>query len=330
MPAVGLATHKSTKLIRPAFTALLLIGDLLPANCAQAADQSPAPQLSEVTVIAPRQPTAQELSGKAVPNFVRSHSTPSTVIGQITRWRNSICPLTLGLDPARNAFVTARILAVAATIGAPHDDSSTCKPNVKILFTLEPQQVLEEAVKKDSRVLGFHYQRQQKRLMTFSRPIQSWYVTSTRNYRGVEAVDDPLPLGGAQEGFIGTPNGYFPGSRVPPGEPGSRLTNLRSSQIVSALIVVDANKVNGMTIGSVSDYLAVLTLSQAKSPDTCSQLPSIMDLMASTCDNRDKVTQVTAGDLAFLRALYKANLEQPLNLETSDIENNMMRQFARR
>jgi hypothetical protein len=82
-----------------------------------------------------------------------------------------------------------------------------------------------------------------------------------------------------------------------------------------------------MTIGTISDYLAMLILSQARSPDTCSQLPSIMDLMASNCGDKEKPTQVTSGDIAFLRALYSANLEEPLSLEQSDIQNHMMQQF---
>ena len=107
------------------------------------------------------------------------------------------------------------------------------------------------------------------------------------------------------------------------------MTNLRSSQIVLALIVVDANKIAGMAVGPLSDYIAMLALSQARSPDTCSRLPSIVDLMASDCGDREKVAQITAGDLAFLRALYSTNLETPLPLEASAIENQMMREFKR-
>jgi hypothetical protein len=116
----------------------------------------PSASLPDVTVTAPRPPTPQELAGEAVPDFVKSHATPSTAIDQLTRWRTAICPLTRGLDPGLNAFVSARIRAVAAAVGAPHDESPACKSNVQILFTLEPQQVLDEVAKQDSRLLGFH------------------------------------------------------------------------------------------------------------------------------------------------------------------------------
>ncbi|MGB6309022.1 MAG: hypothetical protein WBF89_14650 [Steroidobacteraceae bacterium] len=298
------------------------------APAASAADPAAA-SLPDVTVIAPRPPTPQELAGEAVPHFVESHATASTVLHQLTRWRTGVCPSTRGLDPGMNAFVSARIRAVAAAVGAPHQDAPECKPNVEILFTLEPQQVLDEVAKHDSRLLGFHYSQQQKKLATFTHPIQGWYVTSTRNFKGQEAIDEASPLGASQSD-IGTPTGNLPSSRVPPGEPGSRLTNLRSSQVVLALIVVDANKITGMSIGALSDYLAMLALSQAKPSETCSQLPTIMDLMAAACEAGEKPDQITAGDLAFLHALYGANLETPIELEQSNIENAMMLQFHKR
>jgi hypothetical protein len=284
--------------------------------------------LSSVTVTAPRPPTPEELAGEAVPNFVMSHVTPSTVIGQVTRWRKGICPVTNGLSAAMNAFVTARLLAVAEAVGAPHETAPNCKSNVQILFSLEPQQLLDALLKKDSRLLGFHYPQQEKRLATVDRPIQGWYVTSTRNYAGLEIVDDAMPFS-LMDGSIALQGKVMNAGKVPPGKPGSRLTDLRTSQVVLALIVVDARKVEGMTIGSIADYLAMLTLSQARSADKCSQLPSIMDLMASGCDNGKKPDQMTAGDLAFLRALYSANLETVVEIEASNIENQMMREFTK-
>ena len=41
----------------------------------------------------------------------------------------------------------------------------------------------------------------------------------------------------------------------------------------------------------------------------------------------ERHAQVTAGDLAFLRALYSIDLETPLDLEQSSLESNMMKQF---
>lgn len=291
------------------------------ANTNQNAPAGRAPQLPDVTVIAPRPPDPRELVGEAVPNFITLHATPSRVIHQLERWRTGICPVTQGLSPEFNSFVSARIEAVAVAVGAPHQAAEQCTHNVEVLFTTEPQKILDEVVKRNSALLGFHYSHQAKALATFSRPIQGWYVTSTRGCSGREAMDEALPL----PDLPGIPLGPVPGGCL-----GSRLVTGQSSAIISALIVVDTKKATGMSIGSVSDYLAMLILSQSQSPDTCGALPSIIDLMASSCGDREKPTQITAGDLAFLRGLYSVDLEQTLSLETSDVQNIMMRQLAGR
>jgi hypothetical protein len=295
------------------------------ASSRNTAASQPAASLPDVTVTAPRPPDPGEFAGDAVPNFITSHATPSRVIHQLERWRNGICPITDGLSPAFNSFVTARVEAVAVAVGAPHQAADQCKYNVEVLFTTEPQKILDEVVKRNSALLGFHYSQQEKALATFSRPIQGWYVTSTRGCTGGEAMDETAPLPELSGGMGGIPMGH-----VPAGCLGSRLVTGQSSAIINAFIVVDTKKVTGMSIGSISDYLAMLILSQSQSPDNCGALPSIIDLMASSCDARQKPTKITAGDLAFLRGLYSTDLEQPLSLETSDVQNKMMREFAAR
>jgi hypothetical protein len=75
------------------------------------------------------------------------------------------------------------------------------------------------------------------------------------------------------------------------------------SGIVSVILVVDTTKVAGYAIGTIADYMATLALSVVQSPDHCDPLPSILDLMSSSCSTREKPTAITAGDLAFLKAL---------------------------
>jgi hypothetical protein len=96
---------------------------------------------------------------------------------------------------------------------------------------------------------------------------------------------------------------------------------------VSVIIVVNATKVAGYTIGSVADYIAMVTLSLVQSPDHCDPLPSILDLMSSSCSTREPPTGMTAGDLAFLRALYYHNTGLGRTLTRDEMKMNMMRQI---
>jgi len=96
------------------------------------------------------------------------------------------------------------------------------------------------------------------------------------------------------------------------------------------ILVVDTSKVVGYTVGALADYLAMLTLSVAQSPDHCDPLPSILDLMSSSCTGREMPTAITAGDLAFLKALYYKNTGLGPSLSRSTIEDNMAQQFRAR
>lgn len=284
-----------------------------------------AASLPQITVQAPRPPTPAELAGDSVPHFVLHHATATTALGQLTRWREGICPTTAGLDPAFNAFVTARIRAVAASVGAPVAPATRCRVNMEILFTTDPQAAIDDIAKAAPTLLGNHYRSQLDGLKAVTHPIQGWYVTATRGTYGTRIVDRGTRI----TVMWGNGMGDVVGS-VPACQPGSRLHNECNSDIVNAILIADTRKVAGYTIGSISDYLAVLALSMEQTPDNCDPLPSVLDLMTPNCRDSGKPTGVTAGDLAFLKGLYATDLSAAPSLEREDIHAQMMRQFAKR
>ena len=269
------------------------------------------PIVPEVTVTAPKPPEPSELAGQSVPNFVKNHGKPAVLSGQLGRWVTEICPRTEGLSPAFNGFVSARVKAIAASVGAPHQWAAQCRPNVAIYFTADPQAMLDYVAKHAPRLLGFHYPHQVKRLATIDRPIQAWYVTAMRGISGEDTIDDMW-------------------GSLAPGRLGSRLTLGRSSLIVFVLVAADTHKLSSTPVGSISYYIALLTLSRPVSLDGCGQLPSIIDLMSPICGSNSAATAMTASDTAYLRALYSLDMEQPLSLQRRDIQNKMMREFQTR
>lgn len=112
---------------------------------------------------------------------------------------------------------------------------------------------------------------------------------------------------------------------------GSRLGGGSGSRIGigTVILIVDTTKIGGYAIGTIADYLAMLTLSVVQSPDHCDPLPSILDLMSSSCGRREMPTSITAGDLAFLKALYYRNTGLGHSLSRAAIQDNMLRQFKR-
>jgi hypothetical protein len=94
----------------------------LAAGVATAQPASPtAPAASPTAgdvVVRGHAPTTPETFAKSVEKFVHDWGRPGP-IGQISRWAKPVCPLTDGLTPGFNDFVTQRIKEVASRVGAP-------------------------------------------------------------------------------------------------------------------------------------------------------------------------------------------------------------------
>src|SRR6185312_7038487 len=90
--------------------------------CAQS-EESSAPKGSKKpeTVIVTGQRSQQEID-TLVSQFVDQHTATNRKTGQLMRDdAGPLCPLTLGLPQPFNDFVTARVIRVAASIGAQID-----------------------------------------------------------------------------------------------------------------------------------------------------------------------------------------------------------------
>jgi hypothetical protein len=81
---------------------------------------------------------------RAINQFVQSHAKPSTLIGQVGRWREKVCPAVTGLQSAAAEFVSHQIESVARGVGAPTPVSDKkCSVNIEVAFTSEPQALLD-------------------------------------------------------------------------------------------------------------------------------------------------------------------------------------------
>jgi hypothetical protein len=316
--------------------------DAVSMPAAQSAQSEPhvnagaSPEIPDVTVTVPTPPSAQQLAGNGLDEFIVHHATThygnSSTARDLARWRGgmqSICPLTEGLDPGYNAFVTARIRAIAAYVGAPVQSDAQCKSNVQILFTNNPEKQMDSVMKWATGVAFFgKYAHGGGDLVAFKgdHAIQGWYLT-TRGGGRVLNTDvalvglDVLPIWPqVTQNYIAT------------GTTGTRLGGGSGSGIGIGIVilVVDTAKVVGYTVGTIADYLAMLTLSVVQSPDHCDPLPSILDLMSSSCGTREMPKAITAGDLAFLKALYYKNVPFGPSISRAGIDDNMTRQFQLR
>jgi hypothetical protein len=286
-------------------------------------------ELPDVGVFAPTSPTVQELTAEGLYKFIVHHATTpypgsEAIRGSLARWRGgrpeTICPLTQGLDAAYNSFVTARLRALAAHVGAPVQPDLQCNDNVRIVFTTEPDKLMGEILTGEASKRGVKYPHQTDKQLAFSsgHAVQGWYLTAGGG--GNILNTDPKLIGRVE---------------LLPLWPLVIQTGLNGAGccyggIVGAIFVINTTMVAGYTIGSIADYVSMLALSMVELPDHCDPLPSILDLMAPSCSAREKPTGVTAGDLAFLKALYYHNTGLGRSLSRDEIQVNMMQQFKGR
>ena len=253
-------------------------------------------EIGDATVTVPPAPTAQELAGNSLDEFILHHAT--------THYVND---------------ATARNLA--RWCGG--------KSNVQILFTNKPQEKMDEVWKwATGPAFRNRYAGGMKNLIAYKsdHAIQGWYLITSG---GAAVLNTDFSLVGISvrpvwpqiiqnysgSGSLGTRLGGGSGS---------------GSGIGMVILVADTTKVVGSTIGALADYLTMLALSVAQSPDHCDPLPSILDLMSSNCAAREAPTAITAGDLAFLKALYYKNTGLGPSLSRYEIQGNMMGQFRLR
>jgi hypothetical protein len=251
----------------------------------------------ETVIVTGKRPGAETLHD-IVPNFVDAHGKPSPKIGQLTRWVTPVCPEVRNLPAGFGNFITARIKAIAASVGAPTRES--CKLNIEIIFTSDPQAIASKIAEKDPRLLGYHFVHDTVRAATVTEPIQAWYVTSSSN--ALETyIDDP---------YHGTPSGA----------PG-RFSHGLYSVFNHVLVLVNTDKVAGYPIGPVADYIAMLSLSQARTPDNCAELASILDYLSPNCP--EKPESLTVADKAYLEGLYSMDKYEIGSLQKSNISEHM-------
>jgi beta-lactamase regulating signal transducer with metallopeptidase domain len=297
VPAVARADSRDSQVV----AGLSQAAPDLPAIAAAPSQPASAPAVTQAEE--PQDAHARALS------FVKSYAATTRWFGQITRWDDPICVGVEGLKPDQAAAVTARVLAVAnaAGVGAPRSlvqplgawRQPTCRgANVQIRFTTDPQRALDDVVAHNDKLLGDA----DAKTRTITRPIQAWYM--------IDADADPMRTERA-----GVKNPAYLGGRNP------------ISRFINVMVIVDLRRTGDTRLGPIADDVAMLALSQPRSPDHCNVSPSVTDLFAGSCPGRSAPDGLTATDTAYLSALY-GRPDIDVEGDPSDIAGRMARSLA--
>jgi hypothetical protein len=281
----------------------------------------PKPTAVEPLVVTAKPlPLAGRALDRALDQFVGERAAP-TRVGRVARWRMPICPETIGLSDELNSEVTARILQVGAAIGAPARAKGTCLANIEIVFTPEPQHLMNRVKNRLWILLGYHYASQTNSLATIRRPIQAWWVTGTRS--DASTAGAAFQLGGVSAVGPGELAIDDAMARAPSGSSSGPFDTSLASEFGNVLVVIDQSKVAGASTQAIADYAATLVFAEDTDLGACGALPSILDLYAGGgCDQRGP-SGLTGSDLAYLEALYSTNIRVRAVIARNELADHM-------
>jgi hypothetical protein len=284
-----------------------------PPSNASSSDAVPA-QLGRVTIEAGKERQALR---REVDHFVTS------VIVQpwgdaLDRWNIPICPLVAGLPKAFGELILERISQAAVDAHAPLA-GRVCHPNLFVVAHDDVAQLVKKWWARDRTTFNFNDQGIEAVYQFFrsKRPIRAWYNLSWEDSAGAAcfpaasaaALGARLPLG------VNAPtctNGV--GSRL--------IRSSTASNIASAIVVVDTDRMKGMTIQQLADYIALIGLVDVRLDADPAPVPSILELFGHATPPQG----LTRWDRALLYSLY--NTSQADRLQVSEMEVDMVRHIA--
>jgi hypothetical protein len=238
--------------------------------------------------------------------FVRALTPTRYVDTTISRFEKAVCPIVVGLAPAQNEAVAARLRLVADATGLLVS-SSGCVPNMMLAVTADKQKFIRTVA---SRFWGLGFGEmtplQIRRLARSPGPAAAWQAT------GLLKAD-------------GTP--AFGQNRTT--EAATRLRPAARWAFVGSYLVVERKALEGLTVTQLADYAAMRLLARTDPSRVAGKAPTILTVLEAPMGSAIPIT-LTDWDLAFLRGLYSS----PQNLfaarQRSEIANEMREDLGER
>jgi hypothetical protein len=251
--------------------------------------------------------------------------------GRLARWDQPVCPAVVGLGADFNAFIVKRIRAVADQVDA-RAAPEPCHLNVLVLITPKPDEVTRKlAAYKARQLAGGRWGIDKAKLETFSasrEPVRWLYLEDTAQTSGGGAAT-PASIGAAGDAL----DAFF-GNTALVGQPQfadvtpSRLRPTGDEAFSQALIIVDANRIAGLSAGQVADYLAMASLAHVRADSSFAGTDTVLNLFAPGLDAAHRPPGLTPWDVDYLTALYKSDGQVTFSAQVSHIATRMKAEEA--
>lgn len=220
--------------------------------------------------------------------------TPISTRTAPARWRSQICAGVSGVSEGNAQFVIDRVSQRASEVGL-RVGAPGCTSNILVVFTTDPNGQAQAIASERSdpasttgasgdtaglEALG--------RFLNSENAVRWWRVTRTMTETG-EMADRNVRAGEA------------PRVLVP--ERG-RLGSPTNSVMSHVIVVVDLRQVNGVNLGALSDYVALVALAPIE-PGEGPQASSVLTLFADRAAGREPVNALTESDRTYLAQIYR-------------------------
>jgi hypothetical protein len=213
--------------------------------------------------------------------------------GGFARWGSQVCPLVSGLPQSEGEFILERLSETARDAGVPLAAES-CNPNLYILVTSSPKQLLE-AMDKRNRAFTFSCgvkvpgrgasPSEIDEVIQKPRAVRIWYNTR-------ETVQDGPPVC-TDRSAVEVRNGWS-----------SRLQYNVHWSLYTVFVVIDATRLNGVSRGQLADYVSLIGLARLNPDSRLNDAQTVLRLFSSAPSNAP--AGLTVWDRAFLKALYSS------------------------
>jgi hypothetical protein len=240
------------------------------------------------------------VTGEALEQRVREFVGALTRVpprGQLSRFEWEACPMVIGLSESRNAAVVSRMRQVAKAVEMPLGGTG-CTPNILVAVKRDKRAFIQ-ALSRNVPALFEGMSRSERRRILAEPRASAWHVQGPP----LDADGRPLMLIGIQDPItkVASPGEVYMGSST---RSGSRIDVPSRLHFGSAVVIVEADALDGLTTTQLADYAAMRAFAKtdpAQLPP--SPPPTILSVLDVPMGGAVPIT-LTRWDLGFLRGLY--------------------------
>jgi hypothetical protein len=307
-PSVGRRLLLMALLALAALPRLALSAEQAPQMTAQAPKAAPpSDSLPQITVQAQRH-AIEERVHRFVNDFLYLENDEGPA-----RWNSPVCPTVVGLPREEGEFMLQRLSQIARAAGVPLDSEQCKAPNLYVIATAHPAEVLAGWAKKThGAIFGGATPTAVRLVIGRAAPVFAWYNSDQVGADGAPGAAD-LPDG---LGFMTAQAGFSaPAFNNPRGA--SRLTRSVKWTFSSVIVVIDKAKLGEVTRGQLADYVGMQAFSRLKTGGRPGEAPTILGLFEGA--TAQSPPGMTAWDAAFLESLYHTDpalMQQRMSMVT--------------